>query len=141
MIAHSVAEIVKRHVRPTVEGIDRMYLNVYVPGLQYEHGINRFFRYHRGQPLPSAALMSPMTRNFVAGLEDLAARHGIPLVQFEKGQRKDAVMAEHCGTLPARKEWCSSARPRRTPPYSEPNGGAIRRPAGPTRRSCGAAQW
>ena len=52
MIAHSVAEIVKRHVRLTVEGIDRMYLNVYVPGLQYEHGINRFFRYHRGQPLP-----------------------------------------------------------------------------------------
>jgi len=94
MIAHSVAEIVKRHVRLTVEGIDRMYLNVYVPGLQYEHGINRIFRYHRGQPLPSAALMSPMTRNFVAALEDFAARHEIPLVQFEKGQRKDAVMAE-----------------------------------------------
>jgi hypothetical protein len=44
MIAQSVAEIVKRHVTLTVEGIDRMYLNVYVPGLQYEHGINRFFR-------------------------------------------------------------------------------------------------
>ena len=41
MIAHSVAEIVKPHLRLTVEGIDRMYLNVYVPGLQ-EHGINRF---------------------------------------------------------------------------------------------------
>jgi hypothetical protein len=95
MIAQSVAEIVKRHVRLTVEGIDRMYLNVYVPGLQYEHGINRFFRYHRGQPLPSAALMSPMTRSFVAALEDFAAWHEIPLVQFEKGQRKDTVMAEH----------------------------------------------
>src|SRR5215471_6346891 len=95
MIAHSVAEIVKRHVRLTVEGIDRMYLNVYVPGLQYEHGINRFFRYHRGQPLPSAALMSPMTRSFVTTLEDFAGRHEIPLVQFEKGQRKDTVMAEH----------------------------------------------
>jgi DNA-binding HxlR family transcriptional regulator len=94
MIAHSVAEIVKRHVRLTVEGIDRMYLNVYVPGLQYEHGINRFFRYHRGQPLPSAALMSPMTRSFVVALEGFAARHEIPLVQFEKGQRKDTVMAE-----------------------------------------------
>ncbi len=69
-----------------------MYLNVYVPGLQYEHGI---FRYHRSQPLPSAALMSPMTRNFVAALKDFAARHEIPLVQFEKGQRKDTVMAEH----------------------------------------------
>ena len=91
MIAHSVAEIVKHHVRLTVEGIDRMYLNVYVPGLQYERGIVRFFREHRGQPLPSAALMSPMTRNFVAALEDFAARHEIALVRFEKGRRKDTV--------------------------------------------------
>jgi hypothetical protein len=95
MIAQSVAEIVKQHVKLTVDGIDRMYLNVYVPGLQYERGIVRFFREHRGQPLPSAALMSPMTRGFVADLEDFVARHDIPLVQFEKGQRKDTVMAEH----------------------------------------------
>src|SRR6266705_2255494 len=72
-----------------------MYLNVYVPGLQYEQGIVRFFREHRGQPLPSGALMSPMTRRFVAKLEDFVARHGIALVQFRPGQRKDAVMAEH----------------------------------------------
>src|SRR5262245_13079859 len=95
MLAQSVAEIIGRHVKLTVEGIDRMYLNVYVPGLQYEQGIVRFFREHRGQPLPSAALMSPMTRGFVAALEDFAGRHEIPLVQFEKGQRKDTVMAEH----------------------------------------------
>ncbi|MGH7079809.1 MAG: hypothetical protein ACREFU_17150 [Acetobacteraceae bacterium] len=95
MIAQSVAEIVSRHVRLSVEGIDRMYLNVYVPGLQYEQGIVRFFRHHRGQPIPSAALMSPMTRRFVAELEDFVTRHGIALVQFSPGQRKDAVMAEH----------------------------------------------
>ena len=95
MIAQDVAEIVSRHVKLTVEGIDRMYLNVFVPGLQYEQGIVRFFREHRGQPLPSAALMSPMTRTFVAKLEDFVARHGITLVQFCSGQRKDAVMAEH----------------------------------------------
>jgi hypothetical protein len=70
MIAQSVAEIISRHVQLTVEGIDRMYLNVFVPGLQYEQGIVQFFRTHRGQPLPSAALMSPMTRDFVAKLED-----------------------------------------------------------------------
>ena len=40
-------------------------------------------------------MMSPMTRSFVAALEDFVARHEIPLVQFEKGQRKDTVMAEH----------------------------------------------
>jgi hypothetical protein len=95
MVAQSVAEIVKHHVKLTVEGIDRMYLNVYVPGLQYEQGIIGFFRAHRGQPLPSAALMSPMTRSFVAALEDFVVRHELPLVQFERGQRKDTVMAEH----------------------------------------------
>jgi hypothetical protein len=77
MIAQNVAEIVSRHVKLTVEGIDRMYLNVFVPGLQYEQGIVRFFRDHRRQPLPSAALMSPMTRGFVAKLEDFAVRHEI----------------------------------------------------------------
>ena len=94
MIAQSVAEIVSHHVRLTVEGIDRMYLNVFVPGLQYEQGIVRFFREHRGQPLPSAALMSPMTRRFVAQLEDFVSERQIPVVQFCKGQRKDEVMAE-----------------------------------------------
>ena len=67
MIAQNVAEIVNRHVTLSVEGIDRMYLNVFVPGLQYERGIVRFFREHRGQPLPSAALMSPMTRELCGG--------------------------------------------------------------------------
>ncbi len=59
MIAQSMAEFVNRHVKLSVEGIDRMYLDVYVPGLQYEQGIVRFFCHHRGQPIPSAALMSP----------------------------------------------------------------------------------
>src|SRR5687767_13020387 len=105
MIAQSVAEIVRRHVKLTVEGIDRM-----VPGLQYEQGIVRFFRYHRGQPLPSAALMSPMSRSFVAALKGFAARHSIPLVQFRKGQRKDDVMAEHLRRFAGEEGSCSSAR-------------------------------
>jgi hypothetical protein len=95
MIAQSVADILGQHVKLSVEGIDRMYLNVYVPRLQTEQGVVWFFREHRGQPLPSAALMSPMSRNFVAKLEGFVAQHEIPLVQFRKGQRKDAVMAEH----------------------------------------------
>jgi len=39
--------------------------------------------------------MSPISRGFVAKLESFVAQHGIPLVQFRKGERKDAVMAEH----------------------------------------------
>jgi len=94
MIAQSVADILGRHIKLAVEGIDRMYLNVYVPRLQSERGVVGFFREHRGQPLPSAALMSPMSRNFVAKLESFVAQREIPLVQFRKGERKDTVMAE-----------------------------------------------
>jgi hypothetical protein len=99
MIAQSVADILSHHVKLSVEAIDRMYLNVYLPWLQTEHGVVRFFRNHRGQPLPSAALMSPMSRRFVATLEGFVAEHGIPLVPFRKGQRKDEVMAEHLRTF------------------------------------------
>ena len=95
MIAQSVADILSHHVKLAVEGIDRMYLNIYVPKLQHEQGIVWFFREHRGLPVPSAAVMSPMSRNFVAKLEGYAAQHEVPLVQFRKGQRKDDVMAKH----------------------------------------------
>src|SRR5712672_2065038 len=95
MIAQSVADILSHHVKLAVEGIDRMYLNIYVPKLQHEQGIVWFFREHRGLPVPSAAVMSSMSRSFVAKLESYAAQHELPLVQFRKGQRKDEVMAEH----------------------------------------------
>src|SRR5438132_7593869 len=99
MIAQSVEYILSHHVKLALEGIDRMYLNVFVPRLQHEMGIVGFFREHRGQPLPSAALMQPMSRAFVAKLEGLAAQQKIPLVQFRKGQRKDDVMKEHLRTF------------------------------------------
>ncbi len=95
MIARSVADILSNHVKLSVEGIDRMYLNVYVPRLQTERGIVWFFREHRGQPMPSAALMSPMSRAFVSGLDRFAAEYRVPIVQFRKGERKDTVMAQH----------------------------------------------
>jgi hypothetical protein len=59
-----------------------------------------FFREHRGQPLPSAALMQPMSRSFVAALEGFAAQRQVPLVQFHKGQRKDEVMADRLRHFP-----------------------------------------
>ncbi len=43
-VARSVAEVLKDQVTLEVEGIDRMYLNVYVPQLQREQGVASFFR-------------------------------------------------------------------------------------------------
>ena len=93
-LSHSVAEILQNHVTFQLESIDRMYLNLYVPALQYEGGVVRFFHGHRGQPITSSALMSPMTKSFVAAIEHFAEEHQIPLIQFDKGQRKEEVMAE-----------------------------------------------
>jgi hypothetical protein len=132
MIAQSVADILGRHVRLAVEGIDRMYLNIYVPQLQSERGVVRFFREHRGQPLPSAALMSPISRTFVARLERFVVQHEIPLVQFRKGQRKDTVMAEHLGKFHKQegRRRCSARR----------SAGA-RSPACPIHGSCAPPPW
>lgn len=94
-VPQSVAEILNHHVTFELECIDRMYLNVYVPALQCESGVVKFFRSHRGHPFASSALMDPMTKSFVAGMERYAKQKEIPLVHFRKGQRKDDVMAEH----------------------------------------------
>ena len=94
-VPQTVAEILNRHVTFELECIDRMYLNIYVPALQCEPGVVKFFRSHRGHPFASSALMDPMTKTFVASIERFAKQEQIPVVQFRKGQRKDDVMAEH----------------------------------------------
>jgi hypothetical protein len=136
MIAQSVADIVGRHEKLSVEGIDRMYVNIYVPRLQTEQGVVWFFREHRGQPPPSAALMSPMSRSFVAKLESFVAEHQISLVSFRKGQRKDAVMAEHLRKFGKEEECSLSARPRKRRQCSAPRSAGARPPGGPIRGSC-----
>ena len=95
MVAQSVAELLADHVRLSVEAIDRMYLNVYVPRLQCAYGAVNFFRDHRGQPLASSALMGQMSRRFVVELDRFIARRQLPVVLFRKGQRKDDVMIEY----------------------------------------------
>jgi len=94
-LPRSVAEILREHVTLELEGIDRMYLNAYVPRLQYEGGVATFFRRHRGYPFASSALMDPISKAFVAAIHAWVEAQGVPLITFEKGQRKDDVMAEH----------------------------------------------
>jgi hypothetical protein len=90
-----VAEILTEHVTLELDGIDRMYLNVYVPQLQHVGGVVRFFRTHRGQPIASSALMAPISTAFVGAIERFAAAQGVAMITFAKGQRKDDVAQEH----------------------------------------------
>ena len=94
-IPQSVAEILKEHVTLEVEGIDRMYLNVYVPRLQIVEGVLGFIRRHRGYPVASTRMVEPITRQFVAAIEKFVRDHRIPLVSFDKGQRKEDIAAAY----------------------------------------------
>ncbi len=88
-VARNVAEAISDHVTLEVECVDRLYLNLYQPLLQTPGGAAHFFRNVRGNPVPSPALMAPMTRAFVAAIEAFARDGNIDLVRFEKGERKD----------------------------------------------------
>jgi hypothetical protein len=94
-LARSVAEVLRDHVTWEVESIDRMYLNVYVPSLQTDRGVAWFFRFHRGHTFASSALMDPISKSFIASIERFAARREIPLIRFEKGQRKEDIAARY----------------------------------------------
>jgi hypothetical protein len=91
----TVADVLRNHVTLALEGIDRMYLNVYVPQLQRELGVVSFLRYHRGHLFASSALLAPISDTFIQAITDFTDTHAIPLLTFAKGQRKDDVAAEH----------------------------------------------
>jgi len=91
----SLAEILREHVTLEVESIDRIYLNVYIPRLQRESGASWFLKQQRQYPVASSAAMAPISRTFVEAIESYAQTYQVPLLTFEKGQRKDDVVAPY----------------------------------------------
>ncbi len=92
-VARSVAEILSQHTTLTLECIDRMYLNVYVPLLQAGAGVAYFFRKLRGRPVPSSALMAPMTERFVSAIKRYAEHNRIDVVTFRSPARSATMPA------------------------------------------------
>lgn len=94
MATPNIETIIRDHVTLTVDCIDRLYLNGYVPTLQTSGQLCWFLRDHLGNPIPSPALLSPMHDRFVREVATFAEASKIPVVHFERGQRKDDVAAE-----------------------------------------------
>ena len=91
----TMAEVLDEHVIFEVDCIDRMYLNLYQPKLMFAAGVVGFFKGHRGMPFASSALMDPMTTAFVEGIHRFIRDHGVDLVHFAKGQRKDDIAHDY----------------------------------------------
>src|SRR5713101_7831289 len=96
----NVHELIRDHVTLSIRCLDRLYLHAYMPKLQTSGGLCYFLRDHRGHPIPSPALFTPMHDRLIAAIKTYAATQDVPLITFERGQRKDDVVAEHRARRP-----------------------------------------
>jgi hypothetical protein len=87
-------EILKEQVTLDIECIDRLYLNGYIPQMQTSGGLVYYLR-QKGFPIPSPVVLGDMTTDYRKQVKEFAQEQGIPMIEFEKGQRKDDVVAEY----------------------------------------------
>jgi hypothetical protein len=91
----NVATILRDHLSLSTTCIDRLYLNGYVPKLQSSGQLCAFLENHLGNRIVSPAAIRPLHDRFVQAVASFAERQLVPVVQFERGQRKDDVAARH----------------------------------------------
>ncbi len=90
----NINDLLRDHVTLEVECLDRIYLNGYIPTLQLPGQLIAFLVQHRKQKIPSPALLNQMTISFVKNIKQYAGANNIPIVHFERGERKDDVAAK-----------------------------------------------
>jgi len=100
-VARSAADVLSEHVAFEVECIDRMNLNVYVPQLQYPARLVGYVHRQLDLPIASTAPLGKISDAFTTDIRRFAREHGVPWVDFVKGQRKDDVMHEQLATFTA----------------------------------------
>jgi hypothetical protein len=88
-----VADVIRHHVTLELESLDRVYLNVYQPELQTPRAVFHFLRDHYGQGAVSSHQMKEISERFLRSINRFADDQGIPIIGFERGQRKEDVAA------------------------------------------------
>jgi hypothetical protein len=87
----NVNTLLDDHVTLRYESIDRLILNGYVPRLQTPDGLADFLRGQPGEEIPRYAILGERTAALNRAIERFAETNAIPLVHFEKGQRKEDI--------------------------------------------------
>jgi hypothetical protein len=90
----TVNDILAGHVSLDVECLDRVYLNGYVPNLQVGGQVVQFLT-EAGFSIPSPALIGKMGDRFREAVRAFAASNHVPVVKFDKNDRKITVMTPH----------------------------------------------
>ena len=123
-LPRTVADVLAEHVVFEVECIDRMYLNVYVPQLQYAAGLVGYVHRQLGLPIASTAPLAKITDRFTAAVHRFARDRGAVggLRQGPAQGRRDARAPGRVHRGP--RGCCSSAGRRRRPRCSAPRSAA-----------------
>ena len=92
MATVTVNEVLDGHVALDLECLDRIYLNAYVPNLQVGGQVVSFLTAHLGNPIPSPAIFDKIGAAFRKAVGRFADDEHIPVVRFDKADRKIEVM-------------------------------------------------
>jgi hypothetical protein len=87
----TVGEILADQVSLEVSCVDRIYVNGYVPKLQTSGQLVFFLSEHLGNPLASPAILGRLGDRFRGEVERFVQQRQVPMVRFQRGQRKDEV--------------------------------------------------
>jgi hypothetical protein len=87
----TIGQLLDEHVTLTLHSLDRIYLNGYVPRLQTAGGLMEYFWGARKKAIVSPALLGQMTQDFNRAVKTFVRNQNIPVVAFERGERKDDV--------------------------------------------------
>ncbi len=87
----NVNTLLDNHVVLRYELIDRLYLNGYVPRLQTPEGLAHFLSGQPGEEISRYAILGERTAGFNRALERFGEANAIPVVHFERGQRKEGI--------------------------------------------------
>jgi hypothetical protein len=95
MSSPSLSTILRDHVSLSITSFDRLYLGGYMPALQTSGQLVAFCQQRLQASIPSPALFGPLTDRFMRAVRHFAAQHGVPVIHFVRGQRKDDVVARY----------------------------------------------
>ena len=130
----TVNDMLDGHVVIDLECLDRIYLNGYVPNLQVGGQVASFLTQHLGNPIPSPAILEKIGIGFRRAVGRFAVDNEIPVVHFDKNDRKIDVMGPY---LAAQAATGRQVSPRSGWRRSSP--GCFWRPNTPgTQRECGS---
>jgi hypothetical protein len=97
----TVNELLEGHVGLSIECLDRIYLNGYVPNLQTGGQVVTFLTRHLGKPIPSPALFEQIGARFRREVAGFAKAGQIPVVRFDQDACKVEVMHPYQQNLAA----------------------------------------